>query len=320
MSENWVDEELDYCVRAYMWMLDAQSKGLAGIKKSRVDKALRAGPLKARNKLDYRFANISHLIQLRHWTALAGYKAQPNVGPNVAPRINQFIDLYANGGRHCRRLHCLVSGIPSDTIIKAADALAFGEEYDFPESTTYDVSHKDALIAPKQLISYASLLYYGIPLNSDNFTGGEGSQCFRQIMSAGLAIIKKVDSIGDDPESSEFRIKVSASKSKKREPSKGNQKPTKRSVTTFSFQRDAGIVADAEERAGGKCELCDQVAPFLRNDGTPFLEVHHIIQLSDHGPDVLENVAALCPNCHRACHHSAAATEIKSSLLDRFGA
>lgn len=318
MSEKWVDDELDYCVRAYMWMLDAQSKGLAGIKKSRVDKALRAGPLKARNKLDYRFANISHLIEVRDWEALAGYKAQENVGPNVAPRINHFIDSYANGERHCRRLHCLVSGIPTDTVVQAADALAFGEEYDFPESTTYDVSYMGALIAPKQLISYAALLYYGIPLNSDNFSGGEGSPCFREIMNAGLEIIKKGESVGDDPESSDFRVRVSASKSKKRKPSKGNQKPTKHSVTSFSYKRDAGVVADAEERAGGICEWCDQVAPFLRKDGTPFLEVHHIIQLSDDGPDVLRNVAALCPNCHRACHHSAAAAEIKAALIAKF--
>jgi len=30
--------------------------------------------------------------------------------------------------------------------------------------------------------------------------------------------------------------------------------------------------------------------------------VHHIIPLADGGPDTLENVAALCPNCHRKMH------------------
>ncbi len=44
-------------------------------------------------------------------------------------------------------------------------------------------------------------------------------------------------------------------------------------------------------------------APFKRPDGSDYLEVHHIIFLADEGPDTTENVAALCPSCHRECHH-----------------
>ncbi len=41
-----------------------------------------------------------------------------------------------------------------------------------------------------------------------------------------------------------------------------------------------------------------------KEDGTPFLEVHHLTRLKDNGPDTVENCAALCPNCHRKLHHS----------------
>ncbi len=40
----------------------------------------------------------------------------------------------------------------------------------------------------------------------------------------------------------------------------------------------------------------------MRDDGTPFLEVHHVAPLSDGGSDRQENALACCPNCHRAFH------------------
>src|SRR5262249_23883287 len=55
-------------------------------------------------------------------------------------------------------------------------------------------------------------------------------------------------------------------------------------------------------RANGKCEACGASAPFLRADGTPYLEPHHLRRLSDGGPDHPAHVIALCPNCHRRVH------------------
>ena len=33
-------------------------------------------------------------------------------------------------------------------------------------------------------------------------------------------------------------------------------------------------------------------------DKRPYLEVHHVIQWVDSGPDTPENCVAVCPNCH----------------------
>jgi 5-methylcytosine-specific restriction enzyme A len=63
------------------------------------------------------------------------------------------------------------------------------------------------------------------------------------------------------------------------------------------------IVADyAKRKAGGICQLCRKPAPFKNRDGEPYLETHHIIPLADGGQDSIENVVALCPNCHRKMH------------------
>lgn len=83
-----------------------------------------------------------------------------------------------------------------------------------------------------------------------------------------------------------------------------------------AFKRSAAVKFYALERAAGICENCDQPAPFLTSSGKPFLEVHHIMRLTDGGPDRPDRVAAICPNCHRAAHHSDGKTELNQSLLD----
>jgi 5-methylcytosine-specific restriction protein A len=79
--------------------------------------------------------------------------------------------------------------------------------------------------------------------------------------------------------------------------------PEKILITTSVFRRNPDIVAEALIRADGMCEHCGSKAPFVRaSDGTPYLEVHHVTPMSAGGLDTLENVKALCPNCHRRMH------------------
>nr|WP_294873518.1 HNH endonuclease signature motif containing protein [uncultured Pedobacter sp.] len=81
----------------------------------------------------------------------------------------------------------------------------------------------------------------------------------------------------------------------------GIQENPKRYDTTSStsIARSQLIVAYALSRANGSCEGCEELAPFLRVNGEPYLEVHHIEELANNGSDSPINVIALCPNCHR---------------------
>lgn len=79
--------------------------------------------------------------------------------------------------------------------------------------------------------------------------------------------------------------------------------PRKFVTQTTSFARSAYVIAAALRRAKGVCEVCTLPAPFLRRgDKTPYLEVHHRVQLAKGGEDTLENALAICPNCHRQAH------------------
>jgi len=78
-------------------------------------------------------------------------------------------------------------------------------------------------------------------------------------------------------------------------------------VISKAFRRNPDVIAEVRKRANGKCERCKADAPFLSTkDHRPFLEVHHVIQLSQGGKDMVENAVALCPNCHRELHYGVA--------------
>ncbi len=74
--------------------------------------------------------------------------------------------------------------------------------------------------------------------------------------------------------------------------------PRRMYVTTAVFVRNPDVVAEVLARAAGKCELCEEVAPFKRrSNGSLYLEVHHKKMLADGGEDTVENAIAVCPNC-----------------------
>lgn len=80
--------------------------------------------------------------------------------------------------------------------------------------------------------------------------------------------------------------------------------PEKTTMVVTTFLRNQYVIAEVLARAKGVCESCDTSAPFPRaSDGTPYLEVHHVIPLASGGEDTVDNAVALCPNCHRRAHY-----------------
>ncbi|MBN3189510.1 MULTISPECIES: HNH endonuclease [Pectobacterium] len=124
-----------------------------------------------------------------------------------------------------------------------------------------------------------------------------GKWCFREIETIDEA--KRLQA--------EFEIEVRkasqlTSKERKQHLAVSNF-PEMKEVITKIFVRNPYVVAEVLHRAQGKCELCKRNAPFLRGkDGTPYLEVHHCVPLSQGGEDTVENAIAVCPNCHRQAH------------------
>lgn len=117
-----------------------------------------------------------------------------------------------------------------------------------------------------------------------------------------------------------FAVEVrTEQKKKKLEKPIGDPNPATKSASSTVYLRDSRVVAWVLAVAGDTCEACGIQAPFERSDGTPYLEVHHVQQLADGGPDVVENAVGLCPNCHRALHYSSARNKLANALYQRVG-
>lgn len=87
-------------------------------------------------------------------------------------------------------------------------------------------------------------------------------------------------------------------------PPPGSKTVTKVAASSSQFVRDPNVIAWTLKAANGVCEACGQPAPFTKDGGVPYLEVHHMRPLFQGGPDTTDNTIAGCPNCHRRLHHA----------------
>lgn len=90
-------------------------------------------------------------------------------------------------------------------------------------------------------------------------------------------------------------------------------------ATSF-YVRSATVRAYVLDRASGRCEGCNTLAPFVTPAGTPYLEPHHIRRLTDGGLDDPRHMAALCPNCHRRVHYGQDGDMLNRQIQGRIAA
>ena len=87
----------------------------------------------------------------------------------------------------------------------------------------------------------------------------------------------------------------------------------KRDSTSSIYIRNPQVRQNALKRAAGVCEFCNQLG-FKMENGAIFLESHHIIPLSENGPDIEWNIIAICPNDHRRAHYGENQEEFRHQL------
>lgn len=86
---------------------------------------------------------------------------------------------------------------------------------------------------------------------------------------------------------------------------------------TKSYSRSKEVKEYVKTRANGKCESCEEPAPFTSKTGDPYLHAHHIHELSNGGSDTPDTVVALCPNCHYEIHHGKNGEELNQKILSK---
>lgn len=98
---------------------------------------------------------------------------------------------------------------------------------------------------------------------------------------------------------------------------KGIAKPNKKETSMQTYERSPAVKAYVLQRASGKCELCGN-STFITANNSYYLEVHHIISLSENGADTTANTVGLCPQCHRELHFGKNKLEKKTSLIGKY--
>jgi 5-methylcytosine-specific restriction enzyme A len=98
---------------------------------------------------------------------------------------------------------------------------------------------------------------------------------------------------------------------------KGQGRPKSKTSTSNQYYRDPAVRAWVLDLSKGNCEACGDKAPFKSENGSAFLETHHMKRLADDGPDIVENAVAICPNCHRRLHYSADRLDFSEQVFEK---
>lgn len=97
-------------------------------------------------------------------------------------------------------------------------------------------------------------------------------------------------------------------------PPHGRTPPAARAQSSAIYKRDAKVRDAVLKMAGGRCERCGQQS-FLTTTGEYYLETHHVVELSERGPDAVGNIIAVCPNCHRQAHFAADRAQVERDFM-----
>jgi predicted HNH restriction endonuclease len=92
------------------------------------------------------------------------------------------------------------------------------------------------------------------------------------------------------------------------------------STAQSRYKRAKPIKEYAKQRANGVCECCGDPAPFTDENGSPYLETHHVDELGEGGEDSPDKVVAICPNCHKQLHHGRNKKELNEYLRQKLDA
>ena len=95
-----------------------------------------------------------------------------------------------------------------------------------------------------------------------------------------------------------------------------NPRPQQVQQIVNTYPRNNTLKNYIKRRSSYSCEMpnCNYQG-FHKDNREQYIEVHHIIPLSEGGEDSIWNTVALCPNCHRALHYANNREELRQRLL-----
>lgn len=106
-----------------------------------------------------------------------------------------------------------------------------------------------------------------------------------------LTYVSQAGTLADEIEQAEIRRAIA-----------GEHSPEKREYLIETYARDRGWKSLAKRAFGEYCMYSECGNTFIKNDGRPYIEVHHIVPLHKNGEDGIWNLSVLCAHHHRMAH------------------
>ena len=78
--------------------------------------------------------------------------------------------------------------------------------------------------------------------------------------------------------------------------------PRERVVQAKLLVRNQKVARAVKERDNYICQICG-APPFIKKDGLPYAEAHHVLELAEHRIDHESVMITVCPTCHRILHY-----------------
>ena len=200
-------------------------------------------------------------------------------------------------------------GITDENVNTAIDRLLRDGYSSRNKSTRWDVITTCGNSLPPKLVLKGAAAIAGVKDSTANKGGGWPTNDILEVLGCTIAAKGNSEDLPRPPS------ELSDSELRKLAVEKGQKEPKTSTVERIIRNRHWAISEYAKRMAKGLCDLCRSAAPFSV-DGSPFLECHHVVPLAQNGPDTIENVVALCPNCHRKMH-SICADEDRAILRKR---
>lgn len=210
----------------------------------------------------------------------------------ITPTINETLPSQDN----------FASAPTSQSILSAMQEFdRSGMPNSFGPSTFYNLIH------PKKQTIYPPKAIWGLA-SGESSGDFDAVQAKAKLEKLGFYVHDiRIENTAKAWEATVAKATQSSSKERLARIAKSPDKPQASPTLVIRYQRNADVIAERLHMAQGRCELCHKPAPFLRKkNDAPFLEVHHVILLSENGDDTVENTRALCPNCHRDVHFGSA--------------
>jgi hypothetical protein len=124
---------------------------------------------------------------LRREIPMSRTAAPPTAGTNTP------IDLKKGPTGRINGLTEVLAGVTREDVLNVLSGFSMSEvgHYGYADSTDFDLVYAGMCFPPKAVLGLASGRAVGRPLTSDEFSGGEGSPCFRVLRSLGFTIEPK---------------------------------------------------------------------------------------------------------------------------------